>query len=166
MKQNILIFGIIAGIVSIMLEYIIYKLNANWLFTFGFTIGLKILIGIVIFLAIKKTIQPNEAFKQIIKVGFLVFLIGNGLLYLFEYNLYNHIDPNLAKIEKNAWLEYTSQGKNPSEISTMRDTMKDVNFHELKTTLFNMLRGALAGFVLSGVLTFLYIKIESSKDRL
>ncbi len=166
MKQSIAIYGIIAGLVSIMFEYIIYRMNVNWLYSFGFTLSLKILISIVIFIAIRKLTKSSDGFREILKVGFLVFLIGNGLLYFFEYYLYNHLDHNLATIEKNAWLAYTSQGKNPTEISTMSSKMKDVNFHDLGTTFFNMLRGALAGFVIVGVLTFLNIKIESTKNRL
>lgn len=99
-KRIIIIYGLIAGIVAILIGLITYSMGKNsnpgLLFsTFSFIIPFTIII-----LGIKKYKKYNHNFlswEQAIKTGIGIALIWGALTLSFQYALENVIDPNLME---------------------------------------------------------------------
>ena len=133
-KKNGVNFGIIVGVISILMYTLMYiidiKMFANyWIGIVSFFVNL--IIGIVAVAKSKKALGGYISFKESFTVFFIVIVIGLVLGTSFMYILFNFIDPSAKEVIMNEVIEKTvamMQG-----LGTPAADMKEV-INEMKDT--------------------------------
>lgn len=109
-KKNGINFGVIIGILSVLIITYIYVVDIN-LFTSGWITFFKILLfgGISVYLLskVKKEMNGIMTFKEGFTAYFIAILIGLGIATIFEIILFNYIDPSLKDTLKEISLKYS-----------------------------------------------------------
>ncbi len=111
-KKNGITFGIILGLFSIIFTTLIYvidlKLFTSWWFGLvGFIF--TIVIGFILVSKTKKQLNANITFKECFTVYFIAAVIGTLLSKLFEYILFNFIDPQAKETIKEIAIKAVSE---------------------------------------------------------
>jgi hypothetical protein len=83
-------------------------------------------------------------------------LIAHGM----EYYMYNHYDTKLVELQKDMWIKLYPQN-DISDYKKMVENIQQGSYHTVRATLLNYAKGALGGFGLSGVVTYLVNKIDA-----
>lgn len=111
-KKNGITFGFILGLFSVLFTTAIYvidlKLFTSWWIGL-FSIAVAILIGIVLEIKTKKDLNGIFPFKDAFTVYFIAALIGSFLSTVYNYVLFNIIDPGAKETLKEITLKYTSE---------------------------------------------------------
>jgi hypothetical protein len=157
MKQNILKYGTMAGITltGYFLLFYFYDKNAM----LGSTVQLSsyLIYALFMFLAAKSV--ANLDFKTVLRTAFGVFIVTNLFYYAFDYVLFNMVDKSLADIQKTMMLDYyTANIKTVQETKEMTDNITNGNFHNLKSISFGFAKGAIGGFGLAIIISYLVKK--------
>jgi uncharacterized membrane protein len=107
-KKNGVTFGIILGLFSILFTTAIYVIDLH-LFTSwwigAFAIVVPIIIGFVLVSKTKKQLNANITFKDAFTVYFIAAVIGSFLSKLYEYVLFNFIDPQAKETIKEYYVK-------------------------------------------------------------
>ncbi len=102
-------FGILCGVVSIVLVYIAYFINPEYIYSYILTMLAHPIFHVVcMVLAVKATrsdLGGYATFKDLIKPAFTVAILTNLIYYLGYYVLYNFVDPSLPELEKQIAIE-------------------------------------------------------------
>lgn len=159
MKQNIIKNGIIAGVVAIGYVLLFYYIRKEWIFTAGYTFSSLLIYLFFMYQAAKDL--GKEDFRIVLRIAFGVFVLANTLYYAFDYVLFNQIDPSLAILQKNVMINYYSSGaKSVQEQNQMYESIQNADFHNIKGIAFNFAKGAIGGFGLSILITYLIKRKE------
>lgn len=154
MKQNIIKNGIIAGVAAIGYVLLFYYTRKEYIFTAFYTFSSLIFYIFFMHQAAKKVV--NEDFNIVLKTAFGVFVVANLIYYGFDYILFNVIDPSLADMQKNEMIEYfASAAKSVEEQNQVTQSIRDSSYHGIKGISFSFAKGAIAGFGLSILITYL-----------
>lgn len=111
-KKNGLTYGVILGVLSVLITAIIYVVDMS-LFT-SWWLGLVIiLINIVFFIvaltATKKQLNGVMSFKEAFTTFFLVCLVGLTISTVFNYLLFNVIDPEAKEVIRDHMIKASSE---------------------------------------------------------
>lgn len=154
-KKNGINYGIIIGIISILITAAIYaidlKLFVNmWL---GFSIiAIFIIIGIVLVSKTKKQLGGLITFKEAFTVYFMAAAIGATMSVLFNILLFNVVDPAAKDALNDLALETTVEmmkkfGAPTSEIAKQAAAMQDNDNYSVA----NLAKGLFFNFIISAV---------------
>ena len=107
-KKNGINYGVIVGVVSIVIAVLIYVVDIT-LFS-KWWVGLLMLvintiIGIMAVSKAKSALGGYASFKETFTTFFLALFIGSVLYILFSYILWNFIDPEGSKVIVDAIIE-------------------------------------------------------------
>jgi hypothetical protein len=162
-RKNGFTYGIISGIVSILITTLIYSFDVN-LFLSGWITFLKILlftaIAIVLLINTKKDLSGIFPFKTAFTTYFIHILVGLILATIFEIILFNVIDPSLKDTIKEMSMEFTSNfmeklGAKTSDINkALADIEKTDQFsiiELLKGLAIYILMGSVYGLILAAI---------------
>ena len=109
-KKNGLTYGAVLALISIVSTTLIYvidiKLFMNW-WLGGITLILNIIIGITLVSKTKKQLDNNITFKEAFSVYFIAGIIGSTFSALYNYVLFNFIDPQAKETLKEMTIKYT-----------------------------------------------------------
>jgi hypothetical protein len=111
-KKNGINYGIVLGLISILLTTIIYSINIE-LFISGWISAIKFIAYTVLFVLLltktKKQLNGIFSFKDAFTTFFIAAIIGITLGTLFEILLFNVIDPSLKDSLKELSIKFTTE---------------------------------------------------------
>ncbi|QBZ99159.1 DUF4199 domain-containing protein [Flavobacterium sangjuense] len=109
-KKNGVTYGAILGLVSIATTTLVYvtdvKLFMNW-WVGGISIILNIVIGVILVSKTKKQLNDVITFKEGFSVYFIAGALGSTIASLYNYVLFNFIDPQAKETLKEMTIKYT-----------------------------------------------------------
>ena len=155
--------GLLTGAITVGLFALFHQLNPRWILQPLFYWGSLViyLLGMLgVCLLEKRNGQGILPFRQALQTAFLTFLIANLLYYLFYYFLFNTIDPHLAELQRQVYLEFYEQNFSGLELQKHLQGLEDKDFSvNAKVLLIGFGQGAIGGFLLS-LLIALTVKQE------
>ena len=162
-KKNAITFGIITGVISILITGFIYlvdiKLFTAWwlgLVSIVFYLG----IGIYLLIKTRKELGGVFSFKEAFTTYFLSAIIGIAISVAFNILLFNVIDPSLKDTVQELSIESAVNmmkkfGTPTSEIKKAVEGMSETNqfeaFNQLKGSVFSMIFSAIFGLILAAI---------------
>ncbi|HLO74722.1 MAG TPA: DUF4199 domain-containing protein [Flavobacterium sp.] len=162
-KKNGINFGIITGVISVLITSAIYIIDLElmtkwWL---GLSIlGLYIVIGCILLVKTKKALGGYMSFKEGFTTYFISAVIGIAISVIFNILLYNVIDPEAAIRLKELTLESTVEmmkkfGSPSAAIKETVEKMKDYNqfsaVEQLKGSIWSIVGSAIFGLILAAI---------------
>lgn len=162
-KKNGINFGVITGVISIIITGTIYLVNIE-LFTAWWlglvSISIYLAIGIYLLLKTRKELGGVFSFKQAFTTYFISAVIGITISVLFNILLFNFIDPSLKDTVQELTIESAVSmmkkfGTPSSEIKKAVEKMGETNQFEtlsqLKGMAFSILFSAIFGLILAAI---------------
>jgi Protein of unknown function (DUF4199) len=162
-KKNGVTYGVIAGIVSILITTIVYavdlSLMTKWWFglvVFAISIG----ISITLLTKTKNELKGHFTFKEAFTTYFICSVIGTLISVLFTIVLFNFIDPGAKEILKELILEFTKNimQKVGAPASEMNKALKEIAakdsysiIEQLKGSVFSIAFSAILGLILAAI---------------
>ncbi len=162
-KKNGITYGVIAGIVSVLITTIVYSVDLSLMTKWWFgIIVLAISIGISISLLskTKKDLKGNFTFKEAFTTYFICSVIGTLISVLFTIILFNFIDPAAKETLKELILEFTKNimQKMGAPASEMNKALKEIAskdsysvVEQLKGSVFSIAFSAIIGLILAAI---------------
>jgi hypothetical protein len=162
-KKNGVTFGIILGLFSILFTTAIYVIDLH-LFTSwwigAFAIVVPIIIGFVLVSKTKKQLNANITFKDAFTVYFIAAVIGSFLSKLYEYVLFNFIDPQAKETIKEITIKYTTEmmekfGAPAASINEAMQKVAETDNYSIGNIMFGLAMGlvfhAIFGLILAAI---------------
>lgn len=169
MKQP-LRYGIVAGVLVVLYFFILYLLRPTLMLAPWAQWTSLVLYVVFMWYALRQqsptTHEPT--FQQRLQQAFLVFIIANIIYYIFYYVLYNYIEPNMSELHRQRDLialkaMHTRHLLNDEDYAQMEQSIRTSDYAvALRTVLFGVARGAIGGFLLAFLLTFVVKKLEEN----
>ncbi|MCF6128144.1 DUF4199 domain-containing protein [Flavobacterium sp. AS60] len=167
-KKNGVSFGLIFGLFSVLLTTTLYLVDLE-LFTSSWigiiSVIISISIGVVLITKTKKQLNNVLTFKEGFTVYFIAAAIGSTISTLFNYILFNFVDPGAKETIKEITLKYTSDmmAKFGAPADAVNETMKKLaetdNF-----SLGNLAMGLAFSLVFSALFGLILAAIFKSKS--
>lgn len=162
-KKNGITFGIILGLFSLLITTTIYAVDLQ-LFT-SWWIGIvailvTIIVGVVLVSKTKKQLNGVLVFKNAFTVYFIAALIGSFISKIYEYVLFNFIDPQAKETIKEITLKYTSDmmekfGAPPAAVNEAMQKAAETDNYSLGSLMFGFALGlvfhAIFGLILAAI---------------
>ena len=162
-KKNGINFGVITGVLSVLITTSIYivdlALMTKWWLGISILV-VYIIIGCVLLVKTKKDLGGFMSFKEGFTVYFVSALIGIAISVIYNILLFNIIDPEAAIRLKELTLESTVQMLEKFETPTSAiketvDKMKDYNqfstIEQLKGSIWSIVGSAVFGAILAAI---------------
>lgn len=157
MKTNIAIkYGLIAGVGVVAYYLLFYYTNVRLFFNPVVAWG-----SLVIYLAAmakaclddRNSSPDGYPFLLGLRMAFATFAVTSAVYYLFNYLLYNVLDPDLVEVQKEILFEQIANMAKRFEMSDMKDSIKDFKEQDFSVTIANSFLGwgwsLIGGFLLS-----------------
>lgn len=160
-KKNGFTFGVLSGIISILITTMIYVIDINmfaswWIGLTGITIS--IILAIVLLSKTKKELNGQMTFKESFTTYFIMAVISILIATFFNVLLFNFIDPSLKESMKEIILKATigmmqKFGAEKQAINQAIKSLKDTdNFStgaQIKGLLTNIVVSSIFGLILA-----------------
>jgi hypothetical protein len=160
-KKNGLNFGIILGVIGIVVTTLIYTIDINmfvsiWLGICLFLVNL--IIGIVAVVKTKKALGGLITFKEAFTTYFITMALGALINTLFMFILFNFIDPSAKEIITEKSVETTAKmmqgfGAKTEDIKSTIEQIKATDnwsaFNLLKSYLFGLVFYIIIGLIVA-----------------
>jgi Protein of unknown function (DUF4199) len=154
MKQKILLNGIIAGIAVVGYVLLFYYMDRTSAFSPSIRFSSLLVCAFFMFLSIKDI--KNADFKVLLRGAFAVFLIANAFYYVYDYVLFNHIDPSLVVMEKEMAIEWQRPSTPITELYDMEQRIRNYDGHTFSRNAFQWAYWSITfGFGLSLLVSYL-----------
>ena len=167
-KKNGVTYGAILGLISIASTTLIYitdiKLFMSW-WIGGISLIFNIVIGIFLVSNTKKQLNNTISFKDAFSVYFIAGVLGSTVSALFNYFLFNFIDPQAKETLKEMTIKYTVEMMEkfgtPKEvlIQTIAELQKADNY-----SLENIFMGLLFVYLIVAIFGLILAAIFKSKS--
>ncbi len=163
-KKNGIKFGIILGVISILLTTIIYSIDIGLFVNIWVGIGiflLNLVIGIIGVAQTKKALNGFISFKEAFTVFFIEMALGAAIGTIFMFLLFNIIDPSVKQTIMDRSVEMTvnmmnSMGAKTEDIRKTVENMKETdNFsplNQLKSYAFGLLFYIIIGLIVAAAM--------------
>lgn len=160
-KKNGINYGIILGVISILITASIYSIDLKLFTNIWIGIGgiiLFLIIGVILVSKTKKQLNGFITFKEAFTVYFMAAAIGATMSVLFNILLFNVIDPDAKAIINEHAIEYAvtlmKKFNTPTEAITkaVKDMQQNDNYSAtnlLKGLVFNFVIAAIVGSILA-----------------
>jgi Protein of unknown function (DUF4199) len=164
MKQNILKYGTMAGITLIGYFLLFYCYDKSAVLGKTVQLSSYLIYAFFMFLAAKSVV--NLDFKPVLRTAFGVFIVTNLFYYTYDYVLFNVVDKSLAEVQKTMMLDYfTANTKTIQETKDMTDSINNGNFHDFNGLSFAFAKGAIGGFILAVIVSYLVKKSNEMAEK-
>jgi Protein of unknown function (DUF4199) len=159
MKQTIIKYGIMAGLAVVGYFLLFYSINKTMMLGPSAQLPSYLIYLGFMFWAAKQ--YSHLDFKDILKVAFGVFVLTNLCYYVFDYYLFNVMDKALGDIQKDLMLDYfEGAAKSVEEASLRTQNIQNGDYHSLKSLIFAYAKGAIGGFGMAILVSYLVKKIN------
>lgn len=156
MQNNIAIkYGIIAGVGVVAYFLLFYLTNVKLFFNPIVNWGVLVvyLVGMVKACAGQRKHQHNFPFKDALRTAFLTFAITSLIFYVFNYLLFNFLDPNLAEVQKEILVEQMGKMAGRLQLSELKNQIEEFAKQDfritIRNTMMSLAQSLIGGFVLS-----------------
>lgn len=153
------LYGVAAGVSTILFSSAMYSIDKElFIGSMAFWVNTIILIlfaGLAMMHS-RSGLEELAGFKDLLKVGFIVYMIGNLIYYIFYFIMMTEVDPGLVEIQKAQAIEFfirRAGGDETAEIVKYAQN-KDYSW-TFANTLFAYARGIIFGFVVSAILSLM-----------
>ena len=104
--------GLIAGGAIVVIMFVVDMFNNRMMVNFGMSYFPTLVLIVAMFLSAREAKKDYEylSFSDAFKEAFIPFVVGNGIYIVFNYFLYNFIDPELGDIAREKALEIFDNG--------------------------------------------------------
>lgn len=154
-KKNGITFGVISGVISILITTGIYVIDINlfvswWVTTVALLV--PFVLAIILLSKTKKELQGNLSFKDAFTTYFIMALIGVLMSAAFNILLFNFIDPSLKETIKELTLKISAEmmQKFGAPTADINKALKTIN----ETDQFSVgaqLQGILSSIVVTSI---------------
>ncbi|MFM9987717.1 DUF4199 domain-containing protein [Flavobacterium sp.] len=168
-KKNGITYGIITGILSILITTLIYIIDLK-LFTslwLGFsTIAMYIIIGVILLSKTRKELKGVLTFKEAFTTYFISAVIAILISVVFNIVLFNFIDPSAKATIKELTMKYTVEmlQKFNTPASAINETIKSLEEND-QFSISKLLQGSIFSIIVSaifGLILAAFFKTKSS----
>ena len=168
-KKNGITYGIITGILSILITTFIYIIDLK-LFTslwLGFTtIAMYIIIGVVLLSKTRKDLKGILSFKDAFTTYFISAVVAILISVTFNIVLFNFIDPSAKATIKEMTMKYTVEmlQKFNTPASAINETIKSLEKND-QFSISKLLQGSIYSIIISaifGLILAAFFKTKSS----
>ena len=138
MKKSI-IHGVLAGIASVVFFQVMYMIDSHWFIDYKLKLA-----SVLLFLPFMSRAAAEPAMEDVkkgIRAAFLVFIVGNGIYYLYYYFQFNVFDTDLLTLLKEEMVRYG--GVKMEQLEDYSVLPQEV--------FFLFIRSLIGGFVLSSL---------------
>ncbi len=153
MKQKIILYGIIAGIAVIGYVLLFYFIDKTWALGAFVRFSSLLIYALFMYLGVKDTNTTD--FKVLLRGAFAIFLIANMLYYVFDFVLFNYIDPSLIDIEKEMAIELYRPNTPINELYDMEQGIRNAVAHNFSSNALQFARWSIIGFGVSLLVSYL-----------
>ncbi len=170
-KKNGITFGVIMGVISVLITTIIYAVNIEWFTSMWIgliSMAIFIAVGVTLVSKTKKQLGGQITFKEAFTTYFLAAVIGSTISVLFNIVLFNFIDPTAKETLQELTIKYSVEmmQKFGTPASAINEAVKEMQ----KTDNYapgNQLFGLVVSFIISalfGLVLALIFKNKSSQQ--
>ncbi len=162
-KKNGITYGVISGIVSILIITIIYSIDLSLMIKWwvGITIlAISITLSLVMLSKTKKELKGNLTFKEAFTTYLIYSVIGILISVIFNIILFNFIDPSAKETLNELILNFTKDimQKMGAPASETNKALKELAtkdtysvFEQLKGSVFSIGFNCLIGLILAAI---------------
>lgn len=163
-KKNGVKFGIILGVVSILITTIIYSTDIGLFINIWLGIGiflLNLIIAIIGVAQTKKALNGFISFKEAFTVFFIEMALGAAIGMLFMFLLFNVIDPSAKQTMMDQTIEmsvnWMQKANTPTEdirkaVEEMKETDNFSLLNQLKSYAFFLLFYIIIGLIVAAAM--------------
>lgn len=166
-KKNGIKFGIISAVISIVLTVLMYAIDINLFANSWIGIGMVffyLALGIYVVSTTKKEMGGTINFKEAFTTYFIYSVIGIVIAKIFEYILFNFIDPSakeqILEISINKAVEMMEKFDTPKEV--LKETVKSMKETD-QFSIGSIIKGSAMGIVFSSIIGLIVAAIMKSK---
>ena len=162
-KKNGIKFGVIAGIIGVLITAGIYIIDLK-LFTAWWlgiiSILIYLVLGIVLMIQTKKALQNNFSFKDAFTTYLIYAIVGIAISVVFNIILFNVIDPGAKETVKELSIEAavdmmkkfnTPTAAIKEAVEKMEEQDQFETFQQLKGSIFSIIFSAIFGVILAAI---------------
>ena len=154
-KKNGITFGVISGIISVLITTLIYVIDVNmfaswWVGLSGITIS--IVLAIMLLTKTKKELNGQMTFKESFTTYFIMAVISIIIAAVFNILLFNFIDPSLKETMKEIVLKATVEmmQKFGAQKQAMNEALKALKDSD-NFSIGSQVKGLLTNIVVSSI---------------
>ena len=167
-KKNGATYGIISGIISILILTVIYTVDVM-LFVSSWITFLKVLIfiglSIILLVNTKKQLNGQISFKDAFKTYFIFASLSLLLTTIFEIILFNVIDPSLKDTLKELLIKtivpFLEKFNTPAK--AINEAVKNIQEND-QFSIIELIKGYFSYLVISAILGLILAAIFKSKS--
>lgn len=150
-------FGIFAGIGTVLFLYLFYWMDKKMMLQPSIVWSTMFLYIIAMYMAPLEERKENEGyllFKPALKASFLVYIIANGIYTIFNYILYNFLDPGMLEVQKEYFHEHKEILEGFLPQSTYEEFVKSLEHlnYSLGTIISHYFITLIGGFILAVII--------------
>lgn len=154
-KKNAVTFGIISGIISILITTIIYVINVEYFVSIWaglIALAFSVTIACVLLSKTKKEIKKDFTFKEAFTTYFIMAMIGILISTAFSILLFNFIDPTLKVTIKELTLKSVASmmQKFGGKTADVNKALKQIQETD-QFSIISQLRGILTSIVVTSI---------------
>lgn len=175
LTQHGLKWGLISGLIGIIMYTLVYAINRGYLVSFG--VGALMLLVNILLLVYPIYLYRKEnggllTFKDAFLLSMFIFAGSSLLSTLYQFVLYNVIDPTLPEFIKNSTLEKTAamMEKFGADQEAMDLTMEELNNQDFNFSGSRMAQtyfwGLLFGAFISLIVAAIFRKQPKPQDHI
>jgi hypothetical protein len=153
MQQNALKYGTITGVALAGYILFFYYFQKNWLLSTPVQLSALLIYFVGIFAAARA--DANANFKFVLRSAFLVFLMANAGFYAAEYLVFSQLDPQLDEVRKEMAIGVMRTATPLEQQADTAQNIRDYETYKFTNMLFRYAKGAIGGFILALLATFL-----------
>lgn len=168
-KKNGIKFGLISGIISVLVTATVYAVNIELFGSMMFGIGMVVFylaLGVYAVSVTKKEMNGNINFKEAFTTYFLFALIGIIIANLFNYILFNFIDTGakdqLMEITIRKTVEFMEKFGTPKQ--AISDAVKQLQEND-QYSIGSIIKGSTFSLLFSSVIGLIIAAIMKTKTK-
>jgi hypothetical protein len=161
MNNSILKFGIGAGVLTIVYMLIFYSIDETLMFSPWVTWSSFVIYIAAMLKATLNTRAKSEGFftfREGLRPAFGVYVVASVTYFIFNYILYNYINPELPEIQREIMVKQAADIAEKLGRPELREQMENIKAEDLRVSLRNSALGfmwsLMGGFVLSAIIAF------------
>jgi hypothetical protein len=168
-KKNGIKFGVISGIISIVATVLMYAVDINLFANSWIGIGMVffyLIFGFYVISITKKEMGGIINFKEAFTSFFIYSVIGIVIANVFNYILFNFIDPaakeQILEITINKTVEFMQKFGTPKDV--MKETIISLKEND-QYSITNIIKGSAFSIVFSSIIGLIAAAIMKSKTN-
>ncbi|HLT94380.1 MAG TPA: DUF4199 domain-containing protein [Membranihabitans sp.] len=162
--------GLLAGGAIVVILLVVDLINNRLLVHFTMSYFPTLLLIAAMLLAVREARKDYDhlSFADAFKESMIPFLIGNGIYLLFNYFLYNYIDPSLGEIAREKALELVNNDmfSNLFDEAQLEEMVDQISEMEYRPTIMQMVFSYMFSLILPGaVISLILAAIFRTRTR-